>query len=278
MKKRISITLDSSIADQLDRKVDGIFIKSRSDVIEKTLREHMLEKKTAVILAGGSPENLFIKELGVYRPLVNLGGIRLIEYIITKCREIGFTNIIIIGFDQLITKIRETTGTGEKYNVDIKFIEETKELGTAKTLELAGKYITNDFLFLPCDSYFNFDLGSLWDFHNFFKGTITMGVHTRTSYQWKKGIVEIDGHYITGYEENPKRPKATISGVFIGFAKPEIFNMIPQGNVYWSLQENIFPKLAKERKLIGYPVGGDWVNIHTRKDVGKLLQIIKKQK
>lgn len=278
MKKRVSVTIEESIINQLDRKVDGIFTRSRSDAIEKALREHMLEKRTAVILAGGLPEKLFIKELGVYRPLVNLGGIKLIEYIITKCREIGFTNIIVVGFDQIIAKIREITGTGEKYNVDIKFIEETKELGTAKTLELAGKYITNDFLFLPCDSYFNFDLGSLLDFHNFFKGTITMGVHTRTTYQWKKGIVELDGYHITSYEENPKKPKTTASGVFIGFAKPEIFNMIPQGNVYWSLQENIFPKLAKERKLIGYPAGGDWVNIHARKDVEKLLQIIKKQK
>lgn len=278
MKKRISITLDSSIVGQLDRKVDGIFIKSRSDAIEKTLREHMLEKKTAVILAGGLPEKLFIKELGVYRPLVNLGGIRLIEYVITKCREIGFTNIIIIGFDQIITKIREVTGGGEKYNVGIRFIEETKELGTAKTLELAGKYITGDFLFLPCDSYFNFDLGTLWEFHSFFKGTITMGVHTRTTYQWKKGIVEIEGNHITSYEENPKRPKAITSGVFIGFAKPEIFNMIPQGNVYWSLQENIFPKLAKDRKLIGFLVGGDWVNIHSKKDVESLMRILKKQK
>lgn len=275
MKGHISITLDKNIIKELDRRVDGILIKSRSDAIEKTLRENLVEKKTAVILAGGLPEKLFLKELGVYRPLVDMGGMKLIENIIIKCREIGFVNIIVVGFKPVTSKIYEVTGSGEKYNVNITFIEETKELGTAKTLELAKKYLKHDFLFLPCDSYFNFDLKKLWEFHNSYKGTITMGIHIRTSYEWKKGIVEMEGHYITGYEENPKRPKTKLSGIFIGFVKPEVFNMIPHGDVRCSLQEDVFPKLAKERRLIGYPIAGDWVNIHTKGDFENLIKLSK---
>ncbi len=278
MKNRVSITLDKRIIEELDHRVDGIFIRSRSDAIEKILKEHMVEKKTAVVLAGGMPEKLFLKELGVYRPLVDMGGMKLIEYIITKCREIGFNNIIVIGLKPVISKIYEVTGNGEKYNVNITFIEESKELGTAKTLELAKKYLNHDFLFLPCDSYFNFDLQKLWEFHNLHKGVITMGIHTRTSYEWRKGIVEMEGLYITNYEENPKKPKTKVSGVFIGFMKPEVFNMIPPGDIFWSLQENVFPKLAKERKLIGYAVEGDWVNVHTKSDVNNLIGLSKKHK
>jgi len=278
MKSRVSITLDPGILKELDRSVDGIFIRSRSDAIEKILKEHVVEKKTAVILAGGSPERLFLKELGVYRPLVDIGGMKLIEYIITKCREIGFDNIIVIGFAQVISKIYEVTGNGEKYKVGITFIEEKKELGTAKTLELAKKYLNHDFLFLPCDSFFNFDLEKLWEFHNTYRGTITMGIHTRTSYEWKKGIVEMDGYHITSYEENPKSPKTKLSGVFIGFVRPDIFNMIPPGDVQWSLQENVFPKLAKEGRLIGYPIAGDWVNVHSKGDVENLVKLNKKHK
>lgn len=278
MKERISITLDPSIVRELDHSVDGIFIRSRSDAIERILKNHVIEKKTAIIMAGGSPEKLFLKELGVYRPLVDMGGKKLIEHIIMKCREIGFVNIIIVGFSPVISKIYEVTGNGEKYKVTITFMEEKKELGSAKTVELAKKYLNHDFLFLPCDSYFNFDLEKLWEFHNSYKGTITMGIHTRTSYEWKKGIVEMDGYHITSYEENPKKPKTKLSGVFIGFAKPDIFNMIPPGDVHWSLQENVFPKLAKERKLIGYPIAGDWVNVHSKEDVENLSRLIKREK
>lgn len=278
MKERISITLEPSIVKELDRSVDGIFIRSRSDAIEKILKNHVVEKKTAVILAGGLPEKLFLKDLGVYRPLIDMGGIKLVEYMITKCREIGFVNIIVVGFAPLISKIYEVTGNGEKYKVNITFIEEKKELGSAKTLELAKKYLDHDFLFLPCDSFFNFDLSKLWDFHNSYKGTITMGIHTRTSYEWRKGIVEMDGYHITSYEENPKKPKTKLSGVFIGFVKPEVFNMIPPGDVHWSLQENVFPKLAAEGKLIGYPISGDWVNVHSKQDVENLIKLNKRQK
>jgi NDP-sugar pyrophosphorylase family protein len=191
---------------------------------------------------------------------------------------VGFSNIIIIGRSQIISKIHEVIGDGKKYNVNINFIEETKELGTAKTLELAKKHLTHDFLWMPCDSFFNFDLEKLWNFHNSYKGVITMGIHTRTSYEWKRGIVEMDGYYITSYEENPKKPKTKLSGSFVGFMKPGVFNKIPPGEVYWSLQENVFPQLAKERKLIGYPISGDWVNIHSEKDVENLSEIIKRQK
>lgn len=279
MKTRVSITLDPGIIRELDKTVDGIYVRSRSDAIEKILKDHVMEKKTAVVLAGGNPDGLMVKDLGVYRPLVDIGGMKLIEYIITKCREIGFNNIVIVGFAPVISKIYELTGDGEKYKVNITFVEEKKEHGTAKTLELAKKYLDHDFLFLPCDSYFNFDLGKLWEFHNSYKGTITMGIHTRTTYEWSRGIVEMEGYHITSYEENPKKPKTKLSGVFIGFVKPEVFNMIPPGEVNWSLQENVFPKLAREGKLIGYPIAGDWVNIHSKSDVTDLSKIAsKKQK
>lgn len=278
MKKRVSLTIDSDVLKVLDKRVDGIFIKSRSDAVEKVLKEHVLEKKTAVVLAGGAPERLLVNETSVYRPLVDIGKMRLVEYVIGECRKAGFDNIIIIGFSQVISKIYEVVGNGEKYGVNVTFIEEKRELGTAKTLELAKQYLTSDFLFLPCDSFFNFDLKKLWEFHRTHNGTVTIGIHTRTSYDWNKGVVEMDGYNITSYEEKPKKPKTRLFSVFIGFMRPEVFNIIPPGDVSWSLQEQVFPKLASEGKLIGYPIAGDWVNVHSAKDVSNLARVMKKQK
>jgi hypothetical protein len=74
MKSRVSITLNPAILKELDDRVDGIFVRSRSDAIEKILKEHIVERRTAVVLAGGDPEKLLLKEFGVYRPLVDIGG------------------------------------------------------------------------------------------------------------------------------------------------------------------------------------------------------------
>lgn len=279
MKSRVSLTITPHILNEIDEMVDGIIVRSRSDAVEKILKEHITDRKTAVILAGGNPDKLIVKDLETYRPLVEIGGRKkLIEEIITKCRESGFVNIVIVGFPQIISKIYEILGNGNKYNVSIVYIEENKELGTAKSLELAKKYIKTDFMFLPCDTFIGFDLKKLYEFHKMHDGDITIGVHTRTSYEWKKGVVEMDGFRIVNYEENPKNPKTRLFGAFIGFMSPSVFDSIPPGDVFWSLQDHVFPKFANDGKLIGYPIAGDWVNVHTQDDVRKVIEIRKKQK
>jgi mannose-1-phosphate guanylyltransferase len=267
---RVSLSLDAELVKEIDRVTDGIFIKSRSDAVERILKDHLTKRKTAVILAGGDPGKLFVKELNTFRPLVEIGKRKLIEDIILKCRKSNFTNIIIVGFTNLISKLYEVLGNGEKYEVKITYIGENKELGTAKTLELAKNYLNSDFLFLPCDHWFDFDLRKLYEFHIAHNGLATLSIHARTSFDWKTSIVVLDGYRIVNYEEHPKKPKTHLVSVFIGFMKNDIFNYIPPGEVYWSLQQNLFPKLAKEEKLFGYPIAGNWVNVHTKEDVEKV--------
>jgi len=275
MKIRVSFSVDPKLIKEVDRTVDGIAVRSRSDALETMIKERYYDKRTAVIMCGGSPDRLLVPGLDIYRPLVKIGKKTLIEDIALKCGESKFENIIIVGFTSVISKIYEVLGNGEGHGVSVTYIEEKKGLGTAKTLELAKKYIKTDFLFLPCDHYFDFDLSKLYDFHLSQNGMVTLGVHMRTSFDWEGGIVDMEGFRITDFEEHPKKPKTHVSSLFIGFMKPDIFNYVPSGDVYWSLQENIFPRLAKEGKLIGYPVGGNWVNIHSKKDADKANDINK---
>jgi len=275
MKDRVSLTLDEKIIQEIDGMIDGIIVRSRSNAIEKILKEHLVERKFAVILAGGNPDKLYSKEFDCYRPLVKIGKARLLEDIILKCRGAGFNNIVIVGFPIVISRLYETLGNGEKYDVNITYIEENKELGTAKTLEHARKYLKTDFLFLPCDHWFDFDLKRLYEFHLMNNGLATLAVHTQTSFDWKTSIVELDGSKIINYEEFPKKPKTHVVSMLIGFMKPDIFNFIPPGEVCWSLQEHMFPKLAENGKLVGYPIAGKWVNVHKMRDVRKINDILK---
>ena len=278
MKTRVSLTIDEEIISKLDKRIDGISTKSRSDSIEKILREHLTGQKTAIILAGGDPQKLFLDGTDILRPCVNIGKTTLIEDTVSKCREAGFSNIVIIGFPTVISKLYEILGSGEKYKVKIVYIEEEKSLGSAKTLELAMNYIKSDFLFLSSTFYIGFDLRKLAEFHNIYGGVATIGVHARTSYDWKKSIIDMEGYKIISFEESPKKPKTKLAGVLAGFMKSEIFNYIPPGEIHWSIQENIFPKLSAEGKLVGFHIGGNWINVHNESDVRKVIQLMKKQK
>lgn len=267
-KRRCSISLDRELVEMIKRVAmdEGVSV---SNYVESFLKEYFESSTTCVILAGGRPERLFIKELNTYRPLVDIGGRTLIEDIVSKCSNSGFRNIIIIGFRRVLSMLRKILLNGEKYNAKITYIEEAKELGSGKTLKLARGYLKTDFLFLPCDHYFDFDLKKLREFHAANNGLVTLGIHTRTNFDWRGGIVELEGDKIIDFEERPKKPRTFLSSVFIGFMKKDIFYLIPPNNEYCSLQENIFPVLAKKGELFGYPVAGNWVNIHTKADVEK---------
>lgn len=273
-KVRVSLSLSEELVKEIDSRIDGLHIRSRSDAIERILKEFVTTRKTAVFLAGGDPKKLTVKKLNTIRPLVDIGRKKLIEDIISKCREAGFVNIIIVGSSSIITKLFEVLNKGEKYGVKIIYVQETKNLGTAKTLELAREYLKSDFLFLPCDHYFDFDLKKLHEFHLINGGLVTLAVHTRRNFEWSHGVVDMEGYKIIDFEETPKKAKTYLSSTFIGFMKNDVFNLIPPGDVQWSLQKNVFPKLAKEGKLIGYPVAGNWVNVHTKEDVDKVLNMI----
>lgn len=276
-KTRVSLSLSRELLNILDSYVDGIIVKSRSEAVERYLREHLSDKRTAVFLAGGKNRDVTLVGSKELRPLVDIGGKTLIEDNIDRCRKAGYTNILFVSSSYLISRVYEVLGDGKKYGVSIEYVEDLKPLGTAKTLERVKDYLKSDFLFLPCDHYFEFDLKRMRDFHISNGAVGTIAIHAKTKFDPKRfGVVEMEGPIITHVEEHPKDPKSNLVGVFIGFLKPEIFDYIPPGDIRWSLQEDVFPKLAKEGKMCGYPVPGNWINVHDLKDVEKVRKYASK--
>lgn len=270
MKRRVSISVDEGLVQRVDSFVDGLVIKSRSEAIERFLGQQLSERRTCIILAGGNPESMVLEGTGIYRPLADIGGRKLIEDIILKARQAGFYNQLIVGSPQLLSKIYEHVGNGKKYDVSVTYLEEREPKGSAKTLEAAKPYLKSDFLVLPCDHYFDFDLKKVRDFHAATGALVTLAIHTRADYRWKLGMVEMDGHHIVRYDEQPREPLTSLFSTLIGFFSPAIFDYIPPGDMGWRLQSDVFPKLTKEGKMFGYPTSGQWVNVHTREDVNKI--------
>jgi len=272
-KQKITISIDPDLLKQVEARVDGIFIRSRSDAIEKSLLEYFSRMKRAVILAGGEPERIYINELSKYAPLCLINEKTLVEDTLIKCKRAGFDDIIIIGFRDINTQLFNVLGDGDQLGVNIKYVEEMKPLGVAKTLEVARDFLKTDFLMIPGDCFLNFDLNKLHEFHLMHSGIATLAIYSRRDFDYDfhpelwRGIVELSGANIVFYEEKPEKAKTHLLSTLIGFISPEIFNYIPDGSTPCSLQEEIFPQLAEEHRLYGFIFVGDWVNIHTKEDV-----------
>lgn len=270
-KTRITITIDPDIVKQIDAEVDGVLIRSRSEAIEKFVKQYLGQQRIAVILAGGGPDSLRTVETADYRPLLPINDKTLVEYIIDKIIAAGFQKIIVIGQSSLIKAIYSAIAPNKSILESIEFIEESKSLGTAKTLELARGLIKNDFLLVPCDTYFDFNLQDLYNFHLQQDTLATFAIYSRTSFDSKyKGVVEMDGFHIISHEERPKEPKSHLIKTMIGIMSPQIFEYIPPGPVEWRIETDLLDRLIDQKKVIGYPVAGEWFNIHTLEDLKML--------
>lgn len=268
MKKRISITISERVLKNLDSIVDGNIIRSRSEAIESIVEKFLGTYKIAVFLGGGNPENFLVGS--TYRPLVKIRSQPLIVHNLKKLAEAGFKKIYFVGQSQLIGECFKVLGNGEKWGVEINYLEETESLGNAKTLQAVEKYARSPFLVLPIDNYFTFDINYLFERHWANNGLVTLAIHATREELTNLGVVEMIGDRIVGYEERPNKPKTFLTSVFIGMYDPKVFRHIPKGKIKWTLQTDLFPVLIKNESLYGCIVSGPIINVHTTEDVKKV--------
>jgi len=265
MKEKISITIDKHILKNIDSFIDRIFIRNRSQAIENLLKSYLDKSKSVVILLGGPEERLKIGKK--YTPLVNIKGVTLIERTMIKLRKDNFKEIYIIARKKILDEIFSLLKSGEYYGVKIKYIEEQESNGSAQSLRLIKKEISNTFLLLYGDIYFdNLKLNDLWNFHikNNVISSLSLITFGKPSI---KGQVFLEGDKIVQFNQKPKGDKENSYLVWcpICVCEPEILQYPGK-----SLEEDIFPVLAKKNLLKGYINSEREIHIHTQEDLDNI--------
>jgi NDP-sugar pyrophosphorylase family protein len=271
-RERLTITLKKSILSQVDEIIDGTKIRNRSHAIEYLITQSLHPKVTqAIILAGGKGLNMRPFTFEMPKGLFPVGGKPILEQIVDMLRKFEVREII-LSVGHLGEKIKEHFGDGKKFGVNITYITEEKEIGTAGALRIVGKYIKSDsFLVIHGDILIDI---SLSDFISFHKEEDSIGTLALSSVVDPSsfGEVVMQGTKITQFIEKPKKGKQTSQLVSCGLYlfNKEIFSYIPKQDP--SLLEDIFPELAKKRQLSGFLFGGNWIDIGTPASYEKAIQ------
>jgi len=263
MKERVTLTLEASLLRDIDRRIDGHHIRNRSHAIELALMQSIGGNvpKTAVILAGGIGTRLQPITFEVPKPLLTVHDKTLLEHLFDLFKKHGIKNIILsIGYKG--DKIKETIGNGRRFGVNVSYIEEAKALGTAGPLKLGKHFLNDTFMCSNADELKELDLMDMYLFHKEHKATATIALATvddPSAY----GVAKLQGNRILEFVEKPKKGQAPSnlinSGLYI--FEPEVLDYIPDG--FSMLEKDVFPKLAREGKLYGYPFSGQWYNTGT---------------
>jgi len=272
MKERVTVTLEGNLINQLDKRIDGKEIKNRSQEIEKILEDALgvsIPSK-ALILAGGKGTRLRPLTYKIPKGLVEVQGKTLTEWLFELLKKYGIRHILLsIGYKG--NKIKEYFGSGKNFGVEITYLEETKPLGTAGPLNLAKPYLTETFITCNADELKDLNLYDLYLFHkeNKVVGTIALMTVTDPS---AYGVARLHGNKILEFVEKPKPGHAPSNLINAGLYmfEPEVLDYVPKDHAM--LEKDVFPRLAKEGKLAGFPFAGQWFDTGTMERYERAIQ------
>ena len=261
MKERITITLDKNLINQIDKRIDGIDIKNRSQEIENLLSEALGTNipGKAVLLVGGKGTRLRPLTDRTPKALLEVHKRAVTEHIFDLIKKYGIRDVILC-VGHLKDKIKEYFGDGSKFGVNIIYIEEDKPLGTAGPLRLAKKYLKESFIVSNGDELKNINIPRMFRLHKRKDALATIAL-TTVDDPAQYGVARLDGSRIIEFVEKPSHPPSNLINAGFYILEPEVINMIPDG--FSMLEKDVFPRLAKMNRLRGFPFAGQWFDIGT---------------
>ena len=259
MKKRITITLDKNLISQIDKRIDGIGIKNRSQEIEILLAESLGTNipSKAVLLVGGRGTRLKPLTDTIPKALLEVNGKTIIEHLFDLLKKYGIRDVILcVGY--LKEKIKEYFGDGSRIGINISYVEENEPLGTAGPLSLAKKHLKGSFIVSNGDELKNINIPRMFRLHKR-KGALATIALTTVDDPSHYGVARLDGSRIVEFVEKPVKAPSNLINAGFYIIEPEVIDMIPDG--FSMLEKDVFPQLAKMGRLRGFPFAGQWFDI-----------------
>jgi len=259
MKERITITLDKNLIIQIDKRIDGIDIKNRSQEIENLLSESLGANipGKAILLVGGRGTRLRPLTDKIPKALIEVQNKPITEHLFDLLKQYSIRDTILsVGY--LKDKIKEYFGDGSRHGMNIIYVEEDEPLGTAGPLKLAKKYITDSFIVSNGDELKDINIPRMYRLHKR-KGALATIALTTVDDPSHYGVARLDGSRIVEFVEKPTNPPSNLINAGFYIIEPEVIDMIPDG--FAMLEKDVFPKLAKMGRLRGFPFAGQWFDI-----------------
>lgn len=242
-----------------NNKVLGLFLRSNEAV-----SKHFLNR--IVLMAGGKGIRLRPYTEKCPKPLLKIAGKPILEYIISNARDEGFVNFT-ISVNYLGHLIKEHFLNGESLKVNINYINEKNPLGTAGALSLINEKIEQDIIVINGDVMSNVSLQSVLLFHKKNKADATMV--TRQFEQVNPyGVVHTKNIRITHFEEKPIVKSNINAGIYV--LKPFVIKELIK-NEPITMPEILEKLIAKNKKVIAFPLHEEWMDIGIPSDLEKII-------
>lgn len=264
-RARITVTIKDDLLQQVDRLVDGLTIRSRSQAIEYLLSKFLSDYRVrkAFVLAGGRKRDIMLQ--GKPKFLAEIKGRTLLQRMMDSVNEYHVNSFLLYvdtASEQIIDSVQKS-----KSPYSVSFVVGKKPSGTVQPLLMAKSQLQDTFLVTYGDTITNLNLNDMLSFHRK-SGSIATIALTTVSNPREYGVAMLQGNKITEFVQKPKQEVHSYlinAGIFL--FEPEIFKYIGRG--MGNLEKDLFPKLAERGLLYGYPFQGLYLNVNTRQGLEK---------
>jgi dTDP-glucose pyrophosphorylase/predicted transcriptional regulator len=226
-------------------------METLDELIQSRIKENWV-----ALMAGGVGSRLHPLTADCPKPMLKVGNKPLLETILESFIEYGFCRFY-ISVNYMADVVKAYFGGGERWGVEICYLEEDQKLGTAGALSLIPESLTESLLVMNGDLLTKVNFSQLLDFHSSHRAQATMCVR-EYDFQVPYGVVRIDNHRITGIDEKPVQRFFVNAGIYI--LEPEALSLIPP-NTYFDMP-TLFEKLiARKRETAVFPIREYWLDI-----------------
>lgn len=234
----------------------------------KTLDEYLAPQPRdnwVVIMAGGLGTRLKELTSNTPKPMLPVGNRPLLETIVRRFVEQGFCNLW-LAVNHHADKIESYFGDGRKFGADVRYLRESKRLGTGGALSLLPPpkmplIVTN------ADLLSTVDYVEMMEAHVASDALATMGVR-EYEYQIPYGVVRTadDDIKIAEVQEKPVQHALVNAGIYV--LSPAAVAQVPQDTLF-DMPE-LFAALIKESKAVRcHRIKGYWLDIGQYEDYHK---------
>ena len=224
--------------------------------------------KQAVILAAGEGQRL--RPFTVTKPkvMLSIADKPILQYVIESLAQNGIRNIVlVVGYRK--EQVFDYMGSGEQFGVDITYITEEKQLGTAHALAQAKGVTEDEFLVLSGDNLI--EPNTIAQFVRLKPEAVLV---KRVDNPARYGVLTIEEGMVKNIAEKPEQPESNIINTGIYAFTTKAFSFIePELNI---------PDALNNMLAQGYPINAQetddtWLDVVYPWDILSLNDAILRQ-
>lgn len=265
-----------ALAIMLEKQIEAIPIVDDDRVIidveflynksEKTRNDKITTP--VVIMAGGKGTRLYPYTKILPKPLIPIGDISIVERIINRFIDVG-CNVFYLTINYKKNMIKAYFDELEK-SYELKYIEESKFLGTGGSLSLIRQNINETFFLSNCDILIEADYTDILKYHRQHKNLITI-VTSLKQYRIPYGVIKLneDGGVINSIEK-PEYNYLVNTGFYV--LEPQVLSDVPK-NEFFHITDLIDKYISEGKKVGTYPITENaWLDMGEIKEMERMIE------